>query len=73
MSKTSSLPNLAPPVEPAPPVEADIEAIGDHVSDPDSETKHVLVADSEAKNYVDPSVVISEEENKILRWKIHKR
>ena len=74
MSKTEPQANAPPAsIEPAPPVEADIEAKGDHLSNPDSDANHILVSDTDAKNYVDPSVVISEEENKRLRWKIHKR
>jgi hypothetical protein len=32
-----------------------------------------VVADNDARNYVDPDLVITEEENKAMRRKIHKR
>jgi hypothetical protein len=32
-----------------------------------------IVADNDARNYVDPDLVITEEENKAMRRKIHKR
>lgn len=32
-----------------------------------------VVADNDARDYVDPNLVISEEENKAMRRKIHKR
>lgn len=52
-----------------------------HVEDPDPERKDDLayaksgnvVADNDARDYVDPNLVISEEENKAMRRKIHKR
>ncbi len=34
---------------------------------------NVHVSDSDARDYVDPTIVITEEENKKLRNKIHKR
>jgi hypothetical protein len=43
---------------------------------PDEEAidaKGTYVEDSDAKGYVDPSLIISEDENKILRNKIHRR
>jgi hypothetical protein len=43
---------------------------------PDEEaidTKGTYVEDSDAKGYVDPSLIISEHENKVLRNKIHRR
>jgi hypothetical protein len=50
-----------------------------HVEDPErkdelnyKQTGNV-VADNDARDYVDPNLVISEEENKAMRRKIHKR
>lgn len=50
-----------------------------HVEDPErkddlaySKTGNV-VADNDARDYVDPDLVISEEENKAMRRKIHRR
>lgn len=50
-----------------------------HVDDPErkddlaySKTGNV-VADNDARDYVDPNLVISDEENKAMRRKIHKR
>jgi hypothetical protein len=37
------------------------------------DTKGTYVEDSDAKGYVDPSLIISEDENKHLRNKIHRR
>lgn len=50
-----------------------------HVEDPErkDEVEQIktgnVVADNDARNYVDPDLVISEEENKAMRRKIHKR
>lgn len=50
-----------------------------HIEDPErkddlaySKTGNV-VADNDARDYVDPNLVISDEENKAMRRKIHKR
>jgi len=75
MSKLEVDAHHPPSIEPAPAVGADseIESKGDHLSNPDSDLNHILVSDSDARNYVDPTIVISEEESKRLRRKIHKR
>ena len=56
-------------------IESDIH----HVEDPERKDElnykitGNVVADNDARDYVDPNLVISEEENKAMRRKIHKR